>query len=251
MILATLSAYVVLQQTAEPTAAELISKCFAIYTNAKTMAGRIVFTNSAKNVQVKILTELQLERPNKIFLRQTKSGTAPQSWLVTSDGNQFSYDRPEGKLGPARYLENLHLTDRHRELELSDIYAAVLESIGDKNMPLDVAIGRKVDLRFLVNQWPSFKLQGKVKMNNIDCYAIVGSYRENAANPVSGAFELYLKENGEIVRYLIKQNMQFDIAPSNLSNNKISTESIEVISMWDCELQLNVSMNTALFQVIK
>ena len=242
------------QGSEAPTAASLISKCFAVYHDAQSLSGTIKLTQSAGNVSLTISTELQLDRPGKLFLHQIKTGSKPEDWLVTSDGSQFSYDRPEGLLGSRdRYVENLLVDDafhKHIQLGLPDIYGAVLRSISDKSAFLDIAIGRKEDLGFLLSQWPAFKLHGKVKVGEVECYAITGSYRDGQSSPVSGTFELYIKENGEFVRYVVKQDMQFQLKPDNSGRQNVLTDPIHITSIWDSNLELNGKLNPALFKVV-
>src|SRR4051794_29195289 len=52
------------------TANELISKMLKLYADAKTVSGTILMTQSAVGKQVQFQTQLQIERPSKIFLFQ-------------------------------------------------------------------------------------------------------------------------------------------------------------------------------------
>ncbi len=114
-------------QTAVPAAPKadagvLISKAFARYDAAQTVSGTIRLIQEAKGISVQIDTELQYERPSKIYLRQVKGGSDPQQSLLVSDGIKFSFDKPLEALGPARFTEDV--TQKGRQQSVGDLYAA-------------------------------------------------------------------------------------------------------------------------------
>ena len=228
------------------TAVSLISTAFARYAKAQSIVGQIQLTQTAAGTTLVTKTQLQMEQPNKLYLLQVRGGKTPRQWLVTSDGKQFSFDRPDNVLGPKRFVENVHVQDTLRNVNLTnqDIYLATLQSLGDvaNNIILDIAFARTEDLRNILDQWPTFRLHGKVKLGETMVYAIVGDYREGKSEPVTGAFELYINDKGDIVRYVLKQTMKYP---------QVSPEPISVVSTWDSNLVLNGKPNPALFAVVK
>lgn len=228
----------------------LITKMFAKYAAAETLLGKIRLTQTAGSASVTVDTDLQLERPSKMYLRQARGGSDPKMWLVTSDGKMFSYGRPEGILyGKDRYLENVHVQDKvpgldvQRDIFLTnkDIYVAVRKSIGDRNAAMDIAVGRSDDLRVLTSQWTAFANYGKFKVNDVEANKILGGYVGEYGQAPSGSFELYITDDGDLVRYVVRQKMKFPQA---------SQETFEIVSTWDSVLLVNAKVNPALFEVV-
>ncbi|RYG48404.1 hypothetical protein EON79_04535, partial [bacterium] len=138
MIVAALLALSPLQEA--PSAGPIISKMMAHYAGAFTAQGTIVTTQSAKNVSVVTQTGFAMSKPNRLRISQTRNGSQGGKWLVVSDGNKVSYDRPKGVFGPARFSDPTEPT-------LPEVYTAVLDSLGEKSIPLDILIGRSNDLQ--------------------------------------------------------------------------------------------------------
>ncbi len=255
MIALTLS--ILLSQAATPAQVQspssLITKMFAKYAGAETMLGKIRLTQTAGQASVTIDTEVQYAKPAKLYIKQSKSGSQPKMWLVTSDGNQFSYDRPEGLpvgINPPRFVENVHVKDEvidlkvQRDIRLTnqDIYVAARKSLGDRNLALDVVIGRTDDLRELAGQWAKFGNYGKVKINDVQVNKIGGDYIGIYGQPASGTFELYITDDGDLIRYVTRQKMKFPEA---------TQETFEIVSTWDSVLLVNAKVNPQFFEVVR
>ncbi len=242
------------QEPAKVSASGLIGKMFAKYATAETLLAKIRLTQSTTGASVTIDTDFQSEKPSKLYIRQTKGGQEPRSWLVTSDGVLFSYDNPNGKsggfFGADRFMENVHVQDSVDGLNIrrdifqtnKEIYVAARKSLGDRNAVMDILIGRSDDLRVLANQWFQFGMQGKTKINDVEVYKIIGGYIGPAGNTVSGSFELYIKEDGEFVRYVTKEKMTF---------TQVTQQTFEVVSTWDASILVNAKVNASLFTVLK
>ncbi len=235
------------------TAAELISKAFARYASADRIVGDIRLTQVAQNRSVNVDTQIQLEKPAKVFLFQRRGGSEPRERLVTSDGRTFSYDKPDKSLGRPRYTEDIHIffANKPKDLTIGDIYlAGVTREWADKGAMLDVIVARSEatekgkiypDLQYRLSQWPAFQLQGKVRIGNVDAWGISGSYRDDESKPVTGSFELYITDTGDIVRYVLRQQMEFP---------NITKDIINVVSTWDIHVIVNGTTNAALFRVV-
>lgn len=62
------------------TAAQIMSKVFSRYADAQTAVGTVKMTQTALDVTLNIDTELQFDRPGKIYLHQTRNGTHARQW---------------------------------------------------------------------------------------------------------------------------------------------------------------------------
>jgi len=219
-------------------AAQIMSKVFGRYASAQSISGTIKMAQSAKNVTVNILSELQYDRPSKIYLHQTRDGSKPRQWLLVSDGKLFAYDRPEGVLGRDRFPENV--TQNGIEQKISDIYVASALSLGDMNAMLDVAICHPNRLNILRSQWATLSYQGRVTLNGDLVHKISGQYRENPTAPVSGQYEIYVNEDGDFLRYIVNERFMF---PGQ------SKEPVDVKTVWDSTLKVGAKTDPALYRV--
>jgi hypothetical protein len=229
--------------------AALIGKMFAKYASADTLLGQIRLTQSVGQVSVVVTTDFQMEKPAKLYIRQQRGGSDPKMWLVTSNGVLFSYNRPEGIGGPDRFVENVHVQDKvpgldvQRDIRLTnqDIYVAARKSLGDRNAAMDIAIGRTDDLRALASQWVKFANYGKFKVNDVETNKIMGGFAGFIGQPPSGTFELYITDDGELIRYVVREKQTFP---------DLSKETYEVVSIWDSKLLINAKVNPAFFEVV-
>ncbi len=224
-----------------PRPSELISKALARYAAAKTIVGTIKLTQAAAGRSGTITTTLQLQRPDKLFLRQVQDKVPPRVWLVTCDGTGFTYDLPietEGQK-PGRLYEPL--VRETGKLSVQDVYRAAVASIGDRSAPLEIAIGHKEDLKFITGQWASLAYAGQVDLKGASCHKIRGQWREYPGGPIVGRFELFLDDQSLIRRYAVEQAIQ--VQPNQ--------PAIQVVSVWDVDLKLDAEVDPSLFRLVR
>ncbi|MDR3688474.1 MAG: hypothetical protein P4L46_03785 [Fimbriimonas sp.] len=224
---------------AKESASQILTKAFGHYASAQTAAGTIKMTQTALGVSLSIETDLQFDRPSKLFLRQSRTGARPHQWLVTSDGVRFSYDRPEGELGKDRYVE--FVTQGGITQKISDYYIAAAKSLGEQSAMLDVALSEPGRLRRLKSQWASLAYQGRVNIDGQLVHKITGLYREDGSAAASGRFEIYVTEDGDFVRYVVAQRFVF---PSK------SKDPIDVNTQWDSTIKVGAKTDPSLYQVV-
>ncbi|MFZ4506705.1 MAG: hypothetical protein ACOYON_03295 [Fimbriimonas sp.] len=239
-MLATISLYflAVGAQGAEPDAATLITKMFRHYSEAQTLTGQIRWIQRAKGIAIQTDTDVAFERPSKLYIKQTQNGSEPKTWLITSDGKLFSYNKPEVLRGPeSRLVEPVFASGVSQSIR--DIYAVGIRSIGDKSVPLDIAISRREDLSTLRGQWATFQVVGKEKLRETNCYVIEGKWREDPGMRPTGTYQLWLSPDGDILRFALKELFA---SPQG---------EIEVTSTWDASLVVNGQVNAKQFTVVK
>jgi hypothetical protein len=233
-----------------PTAAQLISKAMARYDAARSLVGRIVMVQSAADRSIQMDTEIQYKKPSLLYLRQTPRDAAfrqpgdPKEWLAVSDGYYFSYNRPRGREElPPRLTESAQLSQgaEVRLLTIRDIYAAVNSSIGDRSILLDVFIATPADLKLAIARWPSFSLEGKVAIAGRPANKIVGRWRPRADAPINGDFELYITDEGDILRYVQKERISVRATRP--------LEPVTVTTVWDADVKVNAEPNLQLFRI--
>ncbi|MEZ0325552.1 MAG: outer membrane lipoprotein carrier protein LolA [Fimbriimonas sp.] len=225
------------------TAVQIIEKVLAKYAGAKTISGTVTFKQSASGLTARGETQLQFEKPSKIYLKQIYQGASAgdrREMLLVSDGKVFSYDKPDGTFGRSRFTE--FVTQHGTSQSIQDMYTVERGRLADRSPLVDVAIGRTQDLKELLAQWASMKVHSvaKVKDREIEATAIVGDYRDNAEAAITGSFEVYVTKDYELVRYVTKYMLRL---PQ-------SDKPIEVLTVWDSDLKVNAQVNPALFRVI-
>jgi hypothetical protein len=227
--------------TTPPKPSELISKALAKFAAAQTIVGTIRLTQAAAGQSGTIETTLQIQRPDKLFLRQVQKKTPPRVWLVTCDGRGFTYDAPVEVEGakPLRLFESMN--KETGRMTVQDVYRATVASIGDRSAPLDIAVGHKEDLRFVAGQWATLQLAGQAEVRGVACTKIHGLWREFPGGPAVGKFELFLDEQHLIRRYAIEQTLR-------LQPNQ---PPLQVVSVWDVDLQLDVPVDPGLFRLVR
>lgn len=243
LLVVSLAAFACAQEAGPTSPSALVSRMLARYANVNSMVGTIRFTQTAQSKSVSIETTLQFERPSKLFIRQQLRSSDPMTWLVVSDGKEFSYNTPENLPGAAnlpRLIEKVVQNDI--ALDTRAIYKAAASSIGDRSAPLDIVIGDPDDLKGLTYQWASLEYRGRVRLGDEDVDLIVGRWRPYGTAPAHGTYEMYLTPSGELRRYVVIESVS--AGPQNPT-------VIQVHSVWDVRLTINGKVDPALFKVIR
>ena len=226
----------------QKTPSEILSNMFAHYAAAKSAVGTVTMTQTANAVSIHTKTELQFDRPSQLYIRQVRDGSRSHQWLVTSNGKDWSYDRPDtqsGGYGKSRYHE--YVTQHGYTMNLADFLGASSKSLGDVNPMLISAISSKEWMKQLTGQWASLDNRGKTTLGDLSVVEITGQYRENPSMPASGTFEIYVTDAGDFVRYVVHQRLAFP---------KISQEPVDVTTIWDSTIKINVQTDPNLYRVV-
>lgn len=215
----------------------LVSKMLQYYSGAKSITGTITYSATDGAGKVQVVTTLQYERPSKLYIRQVKGGQHPLRWLVVSDGKTFSYGHNPDSLDP--------LQDRLREpvqqgtttYDVNSIYAiSATEGLGDRSIPLDIAIGRHEDLAHDNLTWMTVQLDGKTTYNGTSANLIKGKWRPYGeaatdTNRAPGRYEMVIADDGRLLSYSIMRWIARD--PQNPG------DTFELRESWDVDLTVN------------
>ncbi|MBS1705752.1 MAG: hypothetical protein JST40_07755 [Armatimonadetes bacterium] len=238
MITLTLAGLMLAQEqpAGEPkiSAGQAISKMIALYHEKKSMAGTIILRQTFGNVAVEVETRFQYERPSKLYIRQVKRASDPDQALVTSDGVRFTYDAPK-----ATAAEGRRLTETVKQgidvLDYQRIYAAASACLIDRSAPLDLAISRLEDLKYLRNQWAS--IDNMVERES--GYIINGKWRAYGNASVSGSYQIGLSKDFELTQYQIVEPMTFPNQPTQ-----------NMVSEWKVNIKPDAAVDASLFRVV-
>ncbi len=226
-----------------PSPAALITKMFDTYYYAQTISGKIHYTISAPVGSATLDTDVQIERPGKLYIRQFKPTGDKKVWIVTADGTSVSYGAPRDTPVP----DNMRLQEKVGPMyplkDLRDAYAAASSSIEDRSVPLDVAVGKTTDLDHIRYQFKSLKNEGKTQVDGKTAYVIGGDWKEYGDAPVSGKFQMVVSETGELYRYVVRRVLAVSEA-KNVPPQPIT-------QTWDVNLTVNGPVNEDLFTIVK
>ncbi|MFI5386729.1 MAG: hypothetical protein ACHQ50_11490 [Fimbriimonadales bacterium] len=251
-------------------ASQLVTKMLKYYSDLPSLTGSIVLTASDGAGQAQLFTQVQFEKPSKLFIKQVKSGNQSTQWLVVSDGKNFSYDAPQNALGSApgqigtpgsqnkRLYESVSQIEfvkgadgkylrKYGNYDVQQIYSVGAATICDRSVPLDIAIGRHEDLQHDVLTWMTVSSNGKTTVNEVEANSIVGKWRPygDAAtdpNQAPGQYELVITDDGKLLRYTIVQNIRR--SPPNQS------DVVELRETWNVDLNPNGKPDESLFRVV-
>jgi hypothetical protein len=236
--------------TAPVNASQILSQAIAHYNSAATAAGTITMSQETMGHRVVIQTTLQFERPAKLYIRQDlQAKTGNQSWLVTSDGAFFSYDRPAEGLSPignqAKRLVEPVAYEGRSPFSYRDIYKAAASSIRDRSTPLDIIIGDMEDLKFLRAQWATVEYGGKHQVGDEMVHVVQGQWREYGGAPASATYQFLIAENGEIRRYAQRETVAVR------AGGGANLEPTVVTTTWDVRVKVDAPTDPALFKLVR
>lgn len=187
----------------------LVQKMIMYYNDAATMTGTIVMTTKVGDESGSITTTMQFESPSRLYIRQQKSTGDKRVWLVVSDGKRFAYDSPgvsawedPGKrlLEPVAYPNMV--------FKVRDIYAATAKSLGDRSTPLDIAIGRTEDLKYVRAQWETVEYKGKSTHLGQEVNVVMGKWRPYGDAATQGQYRMLISPAGELKEFARSESIR-------------------------------------------
>jgi hypothetical protein len=220
----------------------IISQMIKKYNEATTLVGTILLKVEIAGQSTAVRTELQYEKPAKLYIKQSSGGRTSRTWYVTSDGKEFSYPTPYRPLlndKQQQGSEPVSRPDGSRQ-DIRTIYSAAVEGLGDKSLPLDVAIGRQSDLVLLRDQLASAEYQGVRLVAGVEAHIISGKWRSNATAHTTGIYTMAISKTDDLLYYAISEYMMLDKGAQH-----------ELMTEWTVDFKVNVPVDQRLFKVVK
>ena len=233
------------QQDSQPDGAVLVSKMIARYHAAKIISGDFTSSITIGEDKATITTKLQLERPNKLFLRQAVN-PGNRTFIVTSDGKEFSYSKPFDAPNTDEHHSARLLEDVRPDTGLGDIVRAAAQSIAERSAVLDLLVSDIQDLQFLKGQWQSVENTGKVDLNGEQVYRVVGKWRLNNKTESTANYGMFITEDGDLKKYVIDGNFQVDNA-----DPKAPFLTVHVSREFSVNVSIDGDVDSKLFTVVK
>ncbi len=251
-------------QTPAMKSGDIISRCLAKYANVNSGMGEILMTQAASGKKISIKTDLQFERPSKMFLHQTSETIQPNDWLVVSDGVQFGYDLPTVRTNDRRRLFEQIATvgtgnGEKKLLKLHSIYMAAKRSLGDVPNPfLEFMTQGKEEnqslVGYLARMKPAAEAKEKELLDGSTGYSIGGQIgfgdptQDSNGVPTGkyesvGRFEMQISKDYDLVSMKTIET----ISTTDKSNNLPTV--INVVTTWTGKFQLNQTPAESIFKV--
>lgn len=232
------------QSQASPTAGELVSKCLARYFGAKTISGTIIHTVQAMGKSQAITTTIIAERPSKLFLQQVRTDPEAKSWLVTSDGQRFTYPEPAGIVlssnSAGRLVEPVIDLKKHAQT-VNEILQASSSSIGDVSDPLLMVLGWTGAQKALLSRWKTLKIERVDMLDGKRAYTVGGLYVNPAAGGETGQYHMVIDEDGN----LLASELDVYFQPSG----DPKATPVLVKQLWKCTIAIDGKVDEAKFTV--
>jgi hypothetical protein len=254
------------QQAPAMKSGEIISKCLAKYAEANTGIGEFVMSQTAAGKKISIKTDLQFERPSKVFIHQFSDNVEPNDWLVVSDGNQFGYDVPGNRNGVARrrlfepVLSPPGPNGDRRILKIHNIYMASKRSLGDVPNPflefITQGSGENVSLKGYLARLKKVDPEPKEKegADGTPVYSISGQMW--FGDPLKDADGKVTDQYESLGRYEMQISKSFDLVSMKTIENMAITDKsnnlptqINIVTTWTGKVQLNQKPADAIFKV--
>jgi len=274
MIASSLAMILIAQQgdqAAVPTVADVIQGVAKRYLDAESFAGSITRTQTVADVKQVYVTNLQAQRPNKLFLAQEWLQPTPgktSRWTVVSDGAQWRYDAPQSEkfvnappqFEPTAVQETA--TGAKRVLKFNDFLIGARRSLGDPWNPYlqftmqSSGEGNNTSLRAYINRMQKLSVVPRKLKDGTDGWALKGVIQWGAK------FAGEIKEIGvseevdRIERFEMQLTKDFDIRKfQTVESVRIVPEGsnvptdLNISTIWEGDLKINSDLNQALFKV--
>ena len=241
MIASSLAMMLITQQgdqAAVPTVAEVIQGVAKRYLDAEAFAGTITRTQTVADVKQVFVTNVQAQRPNKLFLSQEwlqPTPGRPSRWTVVSDGAQWRYDAPQSEKfvnAPPQFESTAveeTATGVKRVLKFNDFLIGARRSLGDPWNPYlqftmqSAGEGNNTSLRAYINRMQKLSVVPRKLKDGSEGWALKGMIQWGAK------FAGEVKEVGiseeidRIERFEMQISKDFDI-------RKVQTvESVRIV----------------------
>lgn len=225
-----------------PSPSALISKMLAFYNDAQMLVGTITMTQKVGEHGGSIVTNVQFDQPDKLYIRQQKSIGDRSVWMIVANGKHFAYDAPDLRTLSVNQRKRLveAQTLPNKKLGIREVYAAGAVNLGDRSTPLDIAIGRKEDLMANRDQWKTVEYKGTVEHNGATVHVIMGAWRPYGTAEAVGQYRMYITDRGELLQFARSETMQIE-----------GQGPMQIVTTWDVKLEKNGSPDPKLFAKIQ
>lgn len=239
MITATL-ATVLLSGSDQASPVQILSEMIGKYHYAAHLSGTIETTMKAGGQSEKIVTTLQFSSPNKIYINQVLASNPRLNIMAIADGVKFVYPKPsevDEKTFSSGYLSEPIEQRGGGLLNVRSMYSILTAMLPDRSIPLDILMGRPVDLENVNLVLSDFEDGGTREYNGETVSVIFCRVKRTKDLPptlkgvffINGAYDLrYFKvyeraqdATGRILDFEMEYNVNARIGDSSVVNKEL------------------------------
>lgn len=213
---------------AAPAPGELASRVFQRYYQANGLEAVVVMTQSMGENRLVVTSELAYQRPSSLRIRQavTEPQTGRQT-LVVSNGAGFSYDLPPLDADRGRHSQRAVEPVRQTNgvaLICGEIFAVARPGMIDRSADaLKLLVAWRDDLSALREQWVNIRLSGTDQIGKTPVYKLTGQWRAYLGTEITGTYELYVTEDGQLIRYARREP----------AADPVSNTTVDILTVYD------------------
>ena len=219
--------------TVERNPADVVSKVFLKYYNARSLSGTIVQETTDGKGVVRITTKVNYERPNRVSILQDYKGGNGLMLSLVGDGVKFAYDPPRTAKVKPKPRERLFELVR---VERTGTNVAFVHGVGEMYhaahvslMPstlLDLAVAHKEHLSDFKINVRTLALQGMVDLGGQKAYYITGQWQPYHGATPTGTYELWVSLGFDLLKFRLVE--QYSDGRTSVKATTTETASLKV-----------------------
>ena len=224
---------------------KVLSKMFERYKEAQTISGSSEWRQEARGVSIGVRTRFQLQRPSRLYIEQVSNTYGAGKWLVTSDGQYFSYQGPKIMNGQAQRFRETVIVNKN-VLTVGDILHASRKGLGDPHNPfVELSCFFRTGIIVLKNSWYTVEAGRIVELNGQKARIIKGAFQPEPQLAPTGTYAIYVNDKYELLKYETRETLGIPTGKGN------TTEQIEVLTSWQGTTELDGKIDPTLFKVVE
>ncbi|MBS1718129.1 MAG: hypothetical protein JSS72_10415 [Armatimonadetes bacterium] len=185
------------------TPAQLLTRVFMRYMTAERLTAKITLKVTTGMGDSGVMdTIIQYEKPSLVYIKQSQGS---ENKYIISDGKMFTYPRPPYVHGDSsQFIEPV--VNHGFPLDTRDIYGVGAVALLDRSIPLDILMGRAVDVKQAATCWIDLRDAGTVDYNGVVARRIVGRWRPEPTGDEAGKYEILIDEKTlSLLHYKVQQ----------------------------------------------
>lgn len=209
----------------------VISNCYAHYYYAGNISGTIVTTIKDRGKVATITTRLQISSPDRFFFEQYSSVNPKLKVRAISDGKRYAYPAPrptDPNMDSTTYLVEPVLQNNGFLMDYKGMYGIISETVVDRSVPLEIAIGRDRDLQTITSLLSKLRDGGTTEYKGETVNIVLGQFKPYPSAPKTVDCAFFINSAGDL-RFFKVQGTLPD------ANNK----PIAIETEWDVSLKVN------------
>ncbi|MDQ2986125.1 MAG: hypothetical protein M3R13_05320 [Armatimonadota bacterium] len=232
-----------------PDAGATVTKMLTKYHEAKTISGRITFTQSAASAKVIIQTEVAAQKPNLLYVRQTRqpaSQGGANEMVAVSDGKKMGYPAPAGSAtflvtNPNRFFEPA-------KADLDSSFSAFSGMLLDRSLGVAIGLYSPTEIHATIGRLRALRIS-EVTINEKPVWRIDFQLVVSNALPAVPEQGWQARPEGRIpgVMTISKTNDLLGVAWAEKVGTK--EQQVDVLSEWTVSLEVDKPIDQALFKV--